>query len=654
MTTDEDTPDADGPVLDPESTPTSDDPDQVSFLGAPSAPPAATATAAASAPPANRSYQVLARKYRPQTFTDMIGQEVLVRTLTNAFAADRVAPAFIFTGVRGTGKTTTARIVAKCLNCVGPDGTGGPTIAPCGVCENCRAIAEDRHLDVVEMDAASRTGVDDIREILDGVRYRPMTARNKVYIIDEVHMLSRNAFNALLKTLEEPPDNVTFIFATTEIRKVPITVLSRCQRFDLRRIPADVLAEYLAKLAAAEGATVSDEALRLLARAADGSARDGLSLLDQAIAHGGPGGGGDTDEHRVRAMIGLADAGLVYDIFDDLMAANPASALGHLRDMYDAGADPIVVVQDLLHLTHWLTRVLVVPSAADDATATQLERTRGVEIARRLSVPVLSRTWQVLMKGLAEVQVAPSALQAAEMVLIRLAHMADMPPPADLIRRIQGAGQAPAASTAGSATPTAPPAPSPSGTAQAAVAVAEPAPVTAPATPSAPETPARQSAVAEDPATFAALVAMFGRKREGQVYNHLYRNARLVAYRPGRLDISLDPAAPPDLPGTVLRHLRDWLGQHWQVSVTDSPAADATLAEQDEAARQTGLSRAAADATVQAVLSAFPGATIARVSAIADVDTDQTALLGDPEDDDPVELEAHRPESDQPQKGDTR
>ncbi len=633
MTTDQDTSDADGPDLEPESTPTSDDPNQVSFLRAPAEPPAATA---AATPPANPSYQVLARKYRPQTFTDMIGQQVLVRTLTNAFAAERVAPAFIFTGVRGTGKTTTARIIAKCLNCIGPDGTGGPTIDPCGVCENCRAIAEDRHLDVVEMDAASRTGVDDIREILDGVRYKPMTARNKVYIIDEVHMLSRNAFNALLKTLEEPPDNVTFIFATTEIRKVPITVLSRCQRFDLRRIPADVLAEYLAKLAAAEGAKVSPEALRLLARAADGSARDGLSLLDQAIAHGG----GETDEDRVRAMIGLADAGLVYDIFDDLMAGNTAPALGRLRDMYDAGADPLVVMQDLLQLTHWLTRVLVVPSAADDATATQIERTRGVEIAQRLSVPLLSRTWQVLMKGLAEVQGAPSALHAAEMVLIRLAHMADMPPPADLIRRIQGEAQQPSAPTTGSAAAVPRPSssPSPRGPAQAAVVPAQTTP--------APQSEPQQSApmAEQDPATFAALVAMFGRRREGQVYNHLYRNARLVSYRPGRLEISLDSTAPADLPGTVLRHLRDWLGQHWQVSVADNPAPNATLAEQDDAARQAGLSRAAADSTVQAVLSAFPGASIARVSAVADVEPDQTVLLDESEDDDPIDLAANRAE----------
>ena len=582
------------------ASPTTDDPDQVSFLGAPEAPSAAEA------------YRVLARKYRPQTFADMIGQDVLVRTLTNAFAADRVAPAFIFTGVRGTGKTTTARIIAKCLNCVGPDGTGGPTIEPCGVCENCRAIAEDRHLDVVEMDAASRTGVDDIREILDGVRYKPMTARNKVYIIDEVHMLSRNAFNALLKTLEEPPDNVTFIFATTEIRKVPITVLSRCQRFDLRRIPADMLADYLAKLAAAEGAEVTPEALRLLARAADGSARDGLSLLDQAISHGA----GAADEARVRDMIGLADAGLVYDLFDNLMRGDTATALTGLRAMYDAGADPLVIVQDLLQLTHWLTRVKVVPDAAADAAATQLERTRGRAMAEQLTLPILSRAWQVLLKGLAEVQTAPSAVQAAEMVLIRLAHMADMPPPADLVRRLTNGNQGqPQAAPTTAAPPPAQPSQG-AGTQGATALAARPEPPP-PAAPPRGDTTASAPNPDHDPDSYAKLVAEFGRRKEGKLYNHLYRDTRLVAFRPGRLEISLDAAAPADLPGQVLRCLREWFGPHWQVSLADQATPQSTLAETDDAARQAQWSAARADTVVQAVLDAFPGAEITRVSPIA-------------------------------------
>lgn len=621
------------------ASPTTDDPDQVSFLGAP-----ATPAVAASPSPDAASYRVLARKYRPQTFADMIGQEVLVRTLTNAFAADRVAPAFIFTGVRGTGKTTTARIVAKCLNCVGPDGTGGPTIEPCGVCENCRAIAEDRHLDVVEMDAASRTGVDDIREILDGVRYKPMTARNKVYIIDEVHMLSRNAFNALLKTLEEPPDNVTFIFATTEIRKVPITVLSRCQRFDLRRIPADILADYLGKLAAAEGAEVTPEALRLVARAADGSARDGLSLLDQAIAHGA----GTADEARVRDMIGLADAGLVYDLFDSLMRGDTATALTGLRGMYDAGADPLVVIQDLLQLTHWLTRVKVVASAADDPAATQVERTRGRAIAEQLTIPALSRSWQVLLKGLTEVQAAPSAIQAAEMVLIRLAHMADMPPPAELVRRLTGEGSGQAAAPAAASPPApapaqpqtqAPSSPAASSSSQASQAAPATAALAAQPAPPPPEAPPLPEAApddtrsAVDPDSFTNLVAEFGRRREGQIYNHLYRNTRLVAFRPGHVEISLDPAAPADLPGQVLRCLRDWFGAHWQVSLADQTTPEPTLAETDDAARQAQWSQARADNVVQAVLEAFPDAEITRVSPVATADDSDPAPLP-PEDGD--------------------
>ncbi|MEK9660361.1 MAG: DNA polymerase III subunit gamma/tau, partial [Alphaproteobacteria bacterium] len=387
----------DGPDdgIDPaDGSPTSDDPNQVSFLDAPAAEPAPeppeqpesepAADAAASAPAVQADpesggeYRVLARKYRPQTFAELIGQQALVRTLTNAFDLDRVHHAFILTGVRGVGKTTTARIVAKALNCVGPDGSGGATITPCGVCDNCRAIAADRHPDVMEMDAASRTGINDIREILDSVRYRPVLARYKVYIIDEVHMLSTQAFNGLLKTLEEPPPHVKFIFATTETRRVPVTVLSRCQRFDLRRIDVDELMTHLEGVTKAENASLDEGALRLIARAADGSVRDGLSLLDQAISAYGS-GGATASEEDIRGMLGLADAGGVYDLFEAVMRGDAAAALGQLRALYDVGADPLVVLRDLLELAHWITRVKLVPETAESPAVSEAERVRGRE-----------------------------------------------------------------------------------------------------------------------------------------------------------------------------------------------------------------------------------------------------------------------------------
>lgn len=368
-----------------------------------------------------QGYRVLARKYRPETFADLVGQEAMVRTLKNAFAADRIAHAFIMTGIRGTGKTTTARIIAKGLNCTGPDGTGGPTTEPCGVCDSCRAIAEGRHVDVMEMDAASRTGVGDIREIIDSVHYRAASARFKVYIIDEVHMLSTAAFNALLKTLEEPPAHVKFIFATTEIRKVPVTVLSRCQRFDLRRIEPEVMLGLLRRIAGSEGAQISDEALALITRAAEGSARDATSLLDQAISHGS----GETTADQVRAMLGLADRGRVLDLFDLIMKGAAAEALGELAAQYSDGADPMAVLRDLAEVTHWISVIKVTPEAADDPTVPPDERARGLDMAGRLPMRVLTRMWQMLLKALEEVALAPNAMMAAEMAVIRLTHAAD-------------------------------------------------------------------------------------------------------------------------------------------------------------------------------------------------------------------------------------
>ncbi|MDH3476442.1 MAG: DNA polymerase III subunit gamma/tau, partial [Rhodospirillales bacterium] len=384
----------------------------------------------------NAAYRVLARKYRPTSFADLIGQDALVRTLSNAIAGGRLAHAFILTGVRGVGKTTTARIIARTLNCVGPDGTGGPTVTPCGVCEHCRAIAEDRHVDVIEMDAASRTGIDDIRELIEGVRYRPVSARHKVYIIDEVHMLSRQAFNGLLKTLEEPPEHVIFVFATTEIRKVPVTVLSRCQRFDLRRVPQAELLRHFAGIAEKEGVAASEAALALIARAADGSVRDGLSLLDQAMALSASGAAGEAvriEEDAVKEMLGLADRARVFDLFEAIAGGRAPEALGILDEMYRAGADPAVVLQDLLELTHFLTRSKLVPEEADAQGLPETERVRGRTLASQLSLPVLARFWQMLLKGLGETRGAPAPLQAAEMVLIRLTYASELPTPGDLV-----------------------------------------------------------------------------------------------------------------------------------------------------------------------------------------------------------------------------
>ncbi|TVR47868.1 MAG: DNA polymerase III subunit gamma/tau, partial [Rhodobacteraceae bacterium] len=379
-------------------------------------------------------YQVLARKYRPESFADLIGQDAMVRTLRNAFATDRIHHAFVMTGIRGTGKTTTARIIAKGLNCIGADGQGGPTTEPCGVCEHCTAISEGRHVDVLEMDAASRTGVDDIREIIASVAYRAASARYKIYIIDEVHMLSNNAFNALLKTLEEPPAHVKFIFATTEIRKVPVTVLSRCQRFDLRRVEPEVMIAHLERVAQAEGGQVAADALALITRAAEGSVRDAMSLLDQAISHGA----GETTADQVRAMLGLADRGRVLDLFEHIMRGDAAAALTELAAQYADGADPMAVLRDLAEITHWLSVTQITPDSGQDPTLSPEERDRGTAMAQALPMRVLTRSWQMLLKALEEVAQAPNTMMAAEMAIIRLTHVADLPGPEEILRKWQG------------------------------------------------------------------------------------------------------------------------------------------------------------------------------------------------------------------------
>ncbi|WP_111356954.1 DNA polymerase III subunit gamma/tau, partial [Rhodoplanes elegans] len=429
--------DAETPGLAPAAGPA--DPATPALFPAPPAAP--TPAAAQTSPPAAAepagAYRVLARKYRPSTFDDLIGQDAMVRTISNAFETGRIPQAWILTGVRGVGKTTTARILARALNYALPDGSiTGPTIHMPVLGVHCAAIMESRHFDVIEMDAASHNGVDDIRQINDAIRYAPVSARYKVYILDEVHMLSTAAFNAVLKTLEEPPPHAKFVFATTEIRKVPITVLSRCQRFDLRRLDAELLGTHLGNIAAKEGVTVAPEALALIARAAEGSVRDSLSLLDQAIAHANGGAGGTVDAVGVRSMLGLADRSRVIDLFETLMKGDIAGALGELRDQYDSGADPVTVLEDLAELTHFVTRVKVVPAVTDDRALSEAERTRGRALATALSMRVLSRTWQMLLKGLAEVEAAPKPIAAAEMVLVRIAYAADLPTPDEVIRSL--------------------------------------------------------------------------------------------------------------------------------------------------------------------------------------------------------------------------
>lgn len=587
-------------------------------------------------------YRVLARKYRPADFAGLIGQEAMVRTLSNAIASGRLAHAFVLTGVRGVGKTTTARIIARALNCVGPDGQGGPTTEPCGVCENCRAIAEDRHVDVLEMDAASRTGVNDIRELIDGVRYRPTSARFKIYIIDEVHMLSTAAFNALLKTLEEPPEHVKFIFATTEIRKIPVTVLSRCQRFDLRRVDMDVLNAHFTAIAEKEGAVIEPAALALICRAADGSVRDGLSLLDQAIAHGA----GKVGEEQVRDMLGLADRARVFDLFDAVMRGDLASALSQMAEQYAVGADPVVVLQDMLELTHWLTRLKLAPELAEAAGVSETERVKGGQMAKGLTMATLTRAWQMLLKGLNEARGAPSPLQAAEMALVRLAYAADLPSPAEAIEALRhqpspsapssggpsggapgglGAGGASAASAMVASTPSLAPA-SPAGgrgevMARAAangtsgmsgmVMRSQPQPQVAPQVEIRPEPGAPGL-----PADFEAMVSLFAEKREAVLSAALSSAVHLVHYEVGRVEFRADPAAPSDLAPRMSRFLADWTGRPWLVSLSKEDGRP-TLRQQHLERELKRKEDAASHPLVQAVLTAFPGATIEMVRDLA-------------------------------------
>jgi DNA polymerase-3 subunit gamma/tau len=566
---------------------------------------------------AGQHYRVLARKYRPSSFEDLIGQDAVVRTVSNAFETGRIPQAWILTGVRGVGKTTTARILARALNYELPDGSvKGPTIHMPVPGVHCQAIMESRHMDVLEMDAASHTGVDDVRQINDSVRYAPASARYKVYIIDEVHMLSTAAFNAFLKTLEEPPEHAKFVFATTEIRKVPVTVLSRCQRFDLRRVEADVLMKHLANIAAKENVEVEPEALGIIARAAEGSVRDSLSLFDQAIAHAA----GLVRADAVRQMLGLADRTRVIDLFDSLARGDIASAFKEFREQYDTGADPIVVLSDLAEFVNFVTRVKVVPETADNVAFGETERLRARDFAAKLSMRVLSRMWQMLLKGITEAQAATRPAAAAEMVLVRIAYVADMPTPDEAIKMLEQNGGASPVVGGNGASRSAPAAP--------VSTMQSPAPrAAAPAQRSGAEASARPQMVAPSPeahsahaalriASFPELVALAGEKRDLLTKAALEADVRLVRIEDGRLEVALERSAARTLINNLSRKLEQWTGRRWTVIVSNE-AGQPTLRSQNEVERSQRERAAEADPRVKEVLARFPGAKVVEVRKLA-------------------------------------
>jgi DNA polymerase-3 subunit gamma/tau len=519
-------------------------------------------------PQKTQAYRVLARKYRPQSFGELIGQDAMVQTLGNAIKRERLAHAFLLTGVRGVGKTSTARLIAKALNCIGPEGQGGPTIDPCGQCEPCRAIAEGRHIDVVEMDAASHTGVDDVREIIEAVRYSAVSARYKVYIIDEVHMLSKNAFNALLKTLEEPPAHVKFLFATTEVNKVPVTVLSRCQRFDLRRIPAEQLAEHFAEVSRKEGVEVEPEALALIARAAEGSARDGLSILDQAIAHGA----GGVSAEQVRTMLGLSDRGAIRELLALLLAGDAQAALNALRAQYDLGVEPAAVIRGLLESAHGITRAKV--GGADDRAQSTEEREAYAEWSSRLSYGAVHRLWQLLLKGLAEVNAAPMPFEAAEMALLRVIHASELPDPATLMEKL---------------------------------ASGEPV-ATRGATPSG-ASPGQERSL-QVPATFAALVDLLASRGKAHLAQQLHDYCGLVRYAAPELVVKPVKPLSAEFARDLATTLKALTGTAWQVGVSEDDA-ESTLLDQEKAAAERERQSVLDSPLVKAAFEAFPGAELA-------------------------------------------
>ena len=574
-------------------------------LGAPPQPPAAAAPA---------HYRVLARKYRPAGFEDLIGQEAMVRTLRNAFEIGRIHQAYILTGVRGVGKTTTARILARAFNYELPARDGQPAITQptihmpeMGV--HCQAIIESRHVDVIEMDAASHTGIDDIREIIESSRYRPVMARTKVFIIDEVHMLSKQAFNGLLKTLEEPPEHVRFLFATTEIEKVPVTVRSRCQRFDLRRIEADVLIRHLAGICAREKVDIDEDALTLIARASEGSVRDSLSMLDQAIAHGGM--HTRIDAVGVRDMLGVGDRARIIDMFESVMKGDIRGALDLLREQYDLGADPSLVLADLAEFIHFVTRLKLIPDSKLDASVTQEERTRGPVFAQTLTMPVLTRAWQLLLKGMQDLKDSPRPLAAADMVLVRLAYAADMPTPEDVLKRLSTAptGSAIAARSNG---------PSPGGGHHASAAQAARPMIATNAAPVAASAPQARLDTAAEPRvrvqSLEDVVTLAQVNRDIQLRIALERDVHLLRFEEGSIEFSLEPGASPQLAATLMRRLQEWTGIRWMVAISSTPGGP-SLRQQADVRAEEKLTGVRAEPLVRSVMERFPGAEIIAVRA---------------------------------------
>jgi DNA polymerase-3 subunit gamma/tau len=581
-------------------------------------------------PQAGKPYRVLARKYRPSSFEDLIGQDAVVRTVSNAFETGRIPQAWILTGVRGVGKTTTARILARALNYELPDGSvKGPTIHMPVLGTHCQAIMESRHMDVLEMDAASHTGVDDVRQINDSVRYAPASARYKVYIIDEVHMLSTAAFNAFLKTLEEPPEHAKFVFATTEIRKVPVTVLSRCQRFDLRRVEADVLMKHLANIAAKENVEVEPEALGIVARAAEGSVRDSLSLFDQAIAHAA----GPVRADAVRQMLGLADRTRVIDLFDSLARGDIESAFREFREQYDVGADPIVVLSDLAEFVNFVTRVKVIPATADNVAFGETERLRAREFAAKLSMRVLSRMWQMLLKGITEVQAATRPAAAAEMVLVRIAYVADMPTPDEAIRMLDPNSDASPVIGSGAAQRSAP-------ATVSSMAASSPSPMRVSSPPRSGAEASMRPQVIEPTAqvqvapalrisNFPQLVALAAEKRDLMTKAALEADVRLVRIEDGRLEVALERNAARTLINDLSRKLEQWTGRRWTVIVSNEPGQP-TLRSVMEVEKNARERAAEADPRVKEVLARFPGAKVVEVRRLAPEPPESDASGEDP------------------------
>ena len=562
-------------------------------------------------------YQVLARKYRPETFSDLIGQEAMVRTLKNAFDADRIAQAFMMTGIRGVGKTTTARIIAKGMNCIGLEGNTGPTTSPCGQCEHCVAISEGRHVDVLEMDAASRTGVDDIREIIDSVHYRAASARFKIFIIDEVHMLSNNAFNALLKTLEEPPEHVKFIFATTEIRKVPVTVLSRCQRFDLRRIEPEEMIKMLQNLAKLENASISNEALALITRASEGSARDAQSLLDQAISHGA----GETSVDQVRAMLGLADRGRVLDLFEFIMRGQAKEALNELGSQYSDGADPIGIIRDLAEVTHWVSIIKITPDAADDPTVSPDEKTRGQAFSQSLSMRILTRTWQLLLKALEEISSAPNPMMAAEMAVIRITHVSDLPSPEELVKKLTSTHSESEGVKKGN-----------SGGSVSNTTSSNFKPTQQ--TETRPIKNEGNTALALDTETldlqyptFESVLEIIRKFRDMKLLIDVENSVRLSSYVPGRIEFTPTENAPKDLAQRLGQLLQNWTGFRWAITVVGN-CSNETIQEQRNAKDATLKREAKLHPFVKTVFENFPKASIKEIKSQAEIvaEAEETGL----------------------------